>query len=63
VFGPACSQSAIVLAGWYSDAPDASRPYDSKHVSTQPGSLRRHQAAVLRQLKRSSVLIREVTIR
>ena len=49
-FGPACRQSAIVLAGSYSDEPEASRPYDSKQVSTQPRSLRRHQSAVLRQL-------------
>ena len=49
-FGPACKQRWIVRLGWYWLVPDASRPYDSKQVFTQAGSLLRHQAAVLRQL-------------
>ncbi len=53
----------MVCCGWYWLAPETSRPNDWKHVATQPGSLLRHQPAVRFQLKPSSVLIREVTIR
>jgi len=43
-------QTATVDAAWYCVVPDASRPYDSKHVWTQPFSALRHQFAVLAQL-------------
>ena len=44
------AQRASVCCGWYCVEPEASRPNDWKHVATQPGSLRRHQAATLVQL-------------
>ena len=60
---PAFAQSSRALAGSWREFPDASRPYDWKHSSTKPSSLRRHQSAVFFQSQPTRGRICEVTSR